>query len=191
MRRIAALAVCCTLALCLGTVLSATVVGGDWISSPLASTRTLALSIASGLERLAATPSFLVATGQADAEAEASVTTDQTDYPPGATVIITGAGFGDNEVVTLQVVHSDGSGEDGRPGHEPWDVTADADGGFTSSWYVDPYDSVGAAFLLTATGTSTANSRSSRPKPTVPTSRRTFATSRAPVRCGSTTPGPG
>ena len=82
---------------------------------------------------------------------EAKVTTDKPDYSPGQTAIITGSGFWPNEIVTLQVVHIDG-GEEGSAGHEPWNVAADGDGNFTTSWFVNPDDSLGATFLLTAVG---------------------------------------
>src|SRR5438552_8194626 len=36
-----------------------------------------------------------------------TVTTDQSDYPPGSTVLITGAGFASGEIVTCQVLHAD------------------------------------------------------------------------------------
>ena len=36
---------------------------------------------------------------------QASVTTDQSDYPPGSTVQISGAGFAPGETVQLQVVN--------------------------------------------------------------------------------------
>jgi hypothetical protein len=35
-----------------------------------------------------------------------TLTTDQEDYPPGATAIITGNGFFPGETVTLQVTHA-------------------------------------------------------------------------------------
>jgi hypothetical protein len=84
---------------------------------------------------------------------EAKVSTDKPDYRPGETAIITGSGFWPNEIVTLQVVHIDG-GAEGSAGHAPWNVAADADGNFTTSWFVNPDDSLGATFLLTAVGNS-------------------------------------
>ncbi len=80
-----------------------------------------------------------------------SVATDLADYAPGATAQITGSGFWPNEIVTLQVTHADGT-PDGGAGHEPWTVTAGPLGSFTTSWYVDPDDSLGSTFLLTAVG---------------------------------------
>src|SRR6185295_1991409 len=71
------------------------------------------------------------------AMAQATVATDQADYPPGGTVYITGGGFATNEIVQLQVLHIVNGTNDNStsPAHQPWEVTADADGNFTSSWY--------------------------------------------------------
>ena len=41
------------------------------------------------------------------------VATDQTDYAPGATALISGSGFEPGDPITLQVVHTDG-----KPGCE-------------------------------------------------------------------------
>ncbi len=84
---------------------------------------------------------------------EPIIYTDKPNYQPGETAVITGSGFWPNEVVTLQIIHIDGTAEGGE-GHEPWNVTADAFGNFTSTWFVDPDDSAGSMFRLTATGTS-------------------------------------
>jgi hypothetical protein len=81
----------------------------------------------------------------------ASVATDQNDYAPGDSVIITGTGFWAGETVTLQVVHLDGDPLGGA-GHDPWNVTADAGGGFEAYWIVDYDDNVGEELLLTADG---------------------------------------
>src|SRR6266496_3696574 len=65
------------------------------------------------------------------AQSAAWVTTDASDYPPGSTVYITGAGFAPGETVTCQVLHSPtGSDDLTSPAHQPWTVTADADGNF-------------------------------------------------------------
>ena len=80
----------------------------------------------------------------------ATVTTDQADYAPGSTAIITGAGFQAGETVELQVLRID-INENSGPEHNPWQVTADASGGFSTSWYVTQ-DEVGATLQLTATG---------------------------------------
>ena len=85
-----------------------------------------------------------------------TVTTDKDDYPPGGTVIISGSGWNEGEIVTLKVLH------EGEPGdnttspsgaHAPWEIIADADGNISSTWTV-PFDEdeLGATLLLTADG---------------------------------------
>ncbi|WP_413704132.1 DUF5801 repeats-in-toxin domain-containing protein [Pseudomonas sp. Pseusp16] len=99
------------------------------------------------------------------------VTTDLKDYAPGSTAIITASGFAAGSTVTLEVDHAIGAGADGvwgtsddvlntntGAGHEPWSVTdggagdldGQVNGSVTTSWYVNPDDSAGATFLLTA-----------------------------------------
>src|SRR5580765_5283610 len=83
----------------------------------------------------------------------ATIATDQPDYPPGFTVIITGAGWQPGETVTLQVVHQDPTLDNSEPAHQPWTVTADGSGNVSSSWYVPTdQDELGATLLLTANG---------------------------------------
>ncbi|HEX6717307.1 MAG TPA: hypothetical protein VF088_09350 [Pyrinomonadaceae bacterium] len=82
---------------------------------------------------------------------EPVVYTDKVNYFPGEWAHITGFGFAPYEAVTLQIIHTDGTAEGGE-GHEPWSVYADANGNFTSDWFLDPDDSAGSRFLLTATG---------------------------------------
>ncbi|RYG23438.1 HYR domain-containing protein [bacterium] len=79
-----------------------------------------------------------------------TVVTDKQDYSPGQTAYIAGSGFHPNETITLRVVHTNGVAEPGN-GHEPFTVTTDANGEFHSQWYVDPDDSAGATFKVTAT----------------------------------------
>src|SRR6516225_8021311 len=81
-----------------------------------------------------------------------TVQTDQPDYPPGSTATITGSGFQAGETVQLQVVNLTNPGDTG-PEHDPWTVTADADGNVTTTWYVTE-DELGATLKLTATGLS-------------------------------------
>ena len=90
-----------------------------------------------------------------------SVMTDKDDYQPGEWATITGAGFiypdaDGNPVVetsvTLQVLHVDGTPNTGN-GHEMRTVSVNGDGTFTTQWYVDPDDSLGAIFKVTAIGT--------------------------------------
>jgi hypothetical protein len=80
----------------------------------------------------------------------AAVSTDRTDYGPGSTAVITGAGFDPNETVNLQVVHTDTGAA--AVGPTPWTVTADVSGAFHTTWYVNPIDSPGASFTLSASG---------------------------------------
>jgi hypothetical protein len=84
-----------------------------------------------------------------DAAAAVTIQTDRSDYRPGDTAQITGSGFVPGEAVTLQVQHSDGTAEGGA-GHEPWNVVADDGGSVTSEWFVNPDDSAGSAFVLSA-----------------------------------------
>jgi hypothetical protein len=86
--------------------------------------------------------------------------TDKDDYQPGEWATITGSGFiypdaeGNPVVetsVTLQVLHVDGTPNTGN-GHEMRTVSINGDGTFTTQWYVDPDDSLGAIFKVTAIG---------------------------------------
>ncbi|MCY1470797.1 hypothetical protein D9M68_40250 [compost metagenome] len=100
-----------------------------------------------------------------------TVTTNLEDYAPGSTAIITASGFAAGSTVTLEVDHAIGAGADSvwgtsddvldtntGEGHEPWSVTdggagdldGQVNGSVTTSWYVNPDDSAGATFLLTA-----------------------------------------
>ncbi len=84
----------------------------------------------------------------------ATVTTDQSDYPPGSTVTITGNDFGSNDTVTVQVVHLlDIYDNDTSLAHAPWNVSADSDGNFVTTWIVPlNEDEGGATLLVTAIG---------------------------------------
>ncbi|WP_223532865.1 DUF5801 repeats-in-toxin domain-containing protein [Pseudomonas sp. BF-R-30] len=100
-----------------------------------------------------------------------TVATNLEDYAPGSTAIITASGFAAGSTVTLEVDHAIGAGADSvwgtsddvldtntGEGHEPWSVTdggvgdldGQVNGSVTTSWYVNPDDSAGATFLLTA-----------------------------------------
>lgn len=61
----------------------------------------------------------------------ATVVTDQGDYPPGATAIITGNGFAPGEKVTFKVSHGNSAGEVAG-----WNASANASGGLSTSWAV-------------------------------------------------------
>jgi uncharacterized repeat protein (TIGR01451 family) len=100
-----------------------------------------------------------------------SVTTNTNDYAPGSYAIITATGFSAGSSVTFDVEHVSDPGADGifgtaddviidmgGAGHEAWTITdgglGDLDGlingSIVTTWYVDPDDSAGERFLLTA-----------------------------------------
>ena len=95
---------------------------------------------------------LFAAPGLADPGSAPVIRTDKADYGPGETALITGSGFAPSETVTLQVTHTSPVATPGA-GNDPWPVTADPTGHFTSTWFVNPDDSRGAAFLLAAAGT--------------------------------------
>ncbi|RNI36963.1 hypothetical protein EFY79_09410, partial [Hanamia caeni] len=84
----------------------------------------------------------------------ATINTDQLDYPPGSTVIITGTGWQPGETVTLQVLHEGETGDNAISGaHAPFTAVADASGNVSSTWVVPlDEDELGATLLLTADG---------------------------------------
>ncbi len=104
--------------------------------------RTLATGLASAL--------FLstLAAGRAAAQ---GLYTDQADYPPGEMALLVGVGYTAGEVVTLQVLHADGTPDTGAD-HLPWTVTANAKGYVLASWHVCEDDCVGALLRATADG---------------------------------------
>ncbi|MCO6455289.1 MAG: VWA domain-containing protein, partial [Pirellulaceae bacterium] len=89
----------------------------------------------------------------------ANVATDKRDYSARETARITAAGFQVGETVQFQVLHTDGTPNTGN-GHEPWlvedggpqDGDGSRDGNVSTTWYVDPDDSLNSHFELTATG---------------------------------------
>ncbi len=87
-------------------------------------------------------------------EMAATVTTDHSDYTPGATANITGVGFLAGETVQLLVLHLPNSDDNNSsPAHQPWTVIAAQDGSIASSWLVpNDQDELGATLQLTATG---------------------------------------
>ncbi|HEY9619684.1 MAG TPA: hypothetical protein V6C78_04905 [Crinalium sp.] len=100
------------------------------------------------------------------------VQTDLLDYAPGSTATITASRFAVGETVEFQVIHldpgldqqygtaDDVSGDNSGQGHLPWSITDGgagdldgvANGRIVTQWYVNPDDSAGATFKLTATG---------------------------------------
>jgi hypothetical protein len=105
----------------------------------------------------------------------ANVCTDQPDYLPGEMAHIVATDFAIGETVQFQVLHNDGTPNTGA-GHEPWQVTDGvrgdfnndgimdgdldgvADGNILTTWYVNPDDSAGSSFDLTAQGISSGRS---------------------------------
>src|SRR2546428_2055508 len=104
---------------------------------------------ATGLTSVAVAFTILFA-GTAFAQS-ATLQSDQPDYAPGATAILTGAGFGAGEQVVLQVHHADATPDSGAD-HEPWTVTADGEGAFVTTWHVREDDWLGAALQANAAG---------------------------------------
>ena len=98
-------------------------------------------------------------TDEIEADLEATVTTDKSDYAPGSTAQISGSNFQPGETIQLQVLHNDGTPNTGG-GHDPWFVTDGGvgdldglvDGKFQTIWYVNPDDSLNSSFDLTAVG---------------------------------------
>ncbi len=82
-----------------------------------------------------------------------TLTSDQTDYAPGTTAVLTGSGFVPGESVTLQVLHADGTPSTGSD-HYPWTVAANNSGSFVTAWHVCEDDCVGATLLAKADGVS-------------------------------------
>ena len=95
---------------------------------------------------------FLAGQLAATAQTNATVTTDQSDYPPGSTVNITGSGFAPGETVQLQVLNITDTNDVGGE-HAPWNVTADTNGNINATWYVTA-DEANMTLQLTATGLS-------------------------------------
>jgi hypothetical protein len=81
-----------------------------------------------------------------------SVSTDQTDYYPGDTVIITGTAWQPYESIALRL-------EETPTIHDPleWNVTADSVGDFTDRTFVVEDHDFGASFKLYATGAASAD----------------------------------
>jgi len=79
---------------------------------------------------------------------EPTLTTDREDYPPFSYVYFHGSGFEPGETVNMIVVETDPV----QQSFEPWDVVADENGEFDTSWYIFSQEFNGATFLATATG---------------------------------------
>src|SRR5262249_23510466 len=88
----------------------------------------------------------------------ALVWTDQNDYAPGSTALISGSGYAVGESIHLEVLRSDGVPEGN--GDNPWTITDGgqgdldgvANGKFQTTWYVDPAYATNQTLTATATG---------------------------------------
>ena len=81
---------------------------------------------------------------------KATLTTDREDYAQYTYVYFTGSGFQPGETVNMIVVETNPN----QQSFQPWDVVADENGEFDTSWYVFSQDFNGATFQATATGDS-------------------------------------
>src|SRR5206468_3306201 len=77
-----------------------------------------------------------------------TLTTDREDYPPYSYVYFTGTGFQPGETVNMIVVELDPI----QQSFQPWDVVADENGNFQTSWYISSEELIGATMQVTATG---------------------------------------
>src|SRR5256884_1571165 len=87
---------------------------------------------------------------QSEAPNSATLTTDQEDYQPYTYVYMSGTGFAPGETVNMIVVQLSPN----PASYEPWDVVADANGNFETSWYIFSENLIGATIQATATGQS-------------------------------------
>ena len=78
----------------------------------------------------------------------ATLTTDCEDYPPFSYVYFHGSEFEPGETVDMLLVETDPDPQS----FEPWQVVADENGEFDTSWYVFSEEFIGATFQATATG---------------------------------------
>src|SRR5262249_29101220 len=70
------------------------------------------------------------------------------DYEPYTYVYMTGTGFSPGETVNMVVVQLSPN----PASYAPWDVVADTNGNFQTSWYIFTEDLIGATMQVTATG---------------------------------------
>jgi hypothetical protein len=100
---------------------------------------------------------LLVSGGRGVATAEvygfATIRTDKDDYAPYTWVEITGAGFGPGETVVNEVEQI--VGPDAGDIYDAWEIPANENGGFFTSWLVFSDDLLNTTLQLTSTGTST------------------------------------
>src|SRR5262249_13079942 len=106
-----------------------------------------------------------------------SISTDQTDYSPGGTVTVMGAGWLPNEAIHIFVNDDVGS---------TWsinkDVKSDSNGAFTTTFNVSP--SLIAQYRVTATGTN-SDSAATTFTDSVPTDFKQCANNDKPLALGA------
>ena len=85
----------------------------------------------------------------------ATITTDKLDYAPGTPVIVSGAGFQSNELVTL-TLHEDPHIDTENP--HTFTVQADGEGKFSCQEYAPEDRDRGITYILAATGESSGSS---------------------------------
>ena len=78
------------------------------------------------------------------------VATDREDYAPYETVFITGTGFLPSETVRNQITQI--AGPNAGANYDPWELTADGSGNFTTAWYVFTPELIGTTLELTSVG---------------------------------------
>jgi hypothetical protein len=122
-----------------GVISTAWLVGGDVVGS------TFQIQASGATSHESARTTFI------GTKASTAVWTARPDYAPGTTAVIGGSGFAAGETVNLQVMHIDG-----RPNtdasHAPWQVVADANGDFSTTWLVDTVDAGGSTLEVSAVG---------------------------------------
>ena len=108
-----------------------------------------------------------------------TLTTDREDYPPFSYVYFHGTGFQPGEKVNMIVVELSPD-----PGSfEPWDVEADENGEFDTSWYLFSEHFRGATLQATATGQSSGLTASATFTDAVVLELDEDAASHHPTRC--------
>ena len=80
-----------------------------------------------------------------------TLVTDSFDYQPGSRATIRGGGFSPSETVKLLVLHASNTPDTGAD-HLSWNVVADANGSFVTTWHVCEDDCKGQHLTVTATG---------------------------------------
>ncbi len=106
---------------------------------------------------------------------EATITTDQLDYPPNAVVTITGTGFEPHETVQLTLVRDPVFPE--NPEGLVFYATADENGNFVNDEYKTTEDDLNTSFVLTALGLTSGRTAQTTFTDSSPGSLGNYATS--------------